>query len=147
MTLNGKWLMNDLRRIWKVVIMAYLKCNPQICLERLRRTIKNLSQNGQHPCRDLNWELPKYKSTELLLYKSAQCELVVYNNLPLSYFQASQRSKYNTIFKEPRSKCISTLSVLSALSGFVWVSKTCSYRHQEVLASDRPWRDEQYLDS
>jgi hypothetical protein len=43
---------NELERIWKEVVVGYLKALPGIYLEGVRYTTKNLSQDS--PSQDLN---------------------------------------------------------------------------------------------
>jgi hypothetical protein len=45
---------NELERMWKEAVVAYLRHCPGICLERLRKTTKTFSQDRRFPGRDLN---------------------------------------------------------------------------------------------
>jgi hypothetical protein len=59
--------MNDeLERIWKEAPVAYSRYYPSICLEKLRKTTKTLSQNSRSPVRDSNLALSKYMSRALM---------------------------------------------------------------------------------
>jgi hypothetical protein len=40
---------NELERIWKETLIALALYDPGICLEELRKTMKNLSQDNQRP--------------------------------------------------------------------------------------------------
>jgi hypothetical protein len=57
---------NDLKRLWKEAEVA------GICLQRLKKTTKNLSQDSRSPGRDLNPELLEYETGVLT---NRLCEL------------------------------------------------------------------------
>jgi hypothetical protein len=52
----------EMEWIWKEAIMASFEVLSRICLEGLRKTTKNLSQDSRSPGRDLNPGPPEYKA-------------------------------------------------------------------------------------
>jgi hypothetical protein len=70
-TPTNRRMIDELKRIWKEAIVAYSRYYPGICLEGLRKTIKNLSQYSQRPCsRDSNRVPPEYKTITATLTRS-----------------------------------------------------------------------------
>jgi len=56
-----EWLENDEQvRIWKEVVMAYWKHCPNICLDGMKKTLENLSQDSQRPTQYLNQHLSNF---------------------------------------------------------------------------------------
>jgi hypothetical protein len=45
----GLLVNNEMKTISKVVLRAYLRYYPRICLEGLRKTTKNLNNDSRHP--------------------------------------------------------------------------------------------------
>jgi len=45
------------KKIWKEVVVAYLKHCPSICLDGTKKTLENLSQDSQYPNQYLNQHL------------------------------------------------------------------------------------------
>jgi hypothetical protein len=73
---------DELERIWKEAAVAYLilRYYPGICLERLRQTIKNLSEDSLTPGRDLNPDPPEYEARVLTTWPQRSVKMaVVYN--------------------------------------------------------------------
>jgi hypothetical protein len=62
MTVSDEW-----ERIWKKVVMACFKVLSNICLEGLKKTVGNLSPDGQHPDWDLKPEPPEYGGGGVLI--------------------------------------------------------------------------------
>jgi len=55
--------MNDeLERLCSEVFMVYVRYYPSICLEGLRKTVSNLSQDSQSPGQESNLETQKYET-------------------------------------------------------------------------------------
>jgi hypothetical protein len=64
-----EWLVNDeLERIWKEVVVPNLRYYPNICLEGLRKTTQNLSQDSWSLSQDFNLVPPKYKAGVLTIW-------------------------------------------------------------------------------
>jgi hypothetical protein len=54
-------LIYELETAWKKAAVEYLSHHPDIYLEGLRTTMKNLSQDSRSPSLDFNPELVEYK--------------------------------------------------------------------------------------
>jgi hypothetical protein len=67
-------MMNDeLKGIWKETAVAKLQYYPGICLERLRWTIKHVTQDSQSLGRESNKAPIEYVSRALQAHQSARC--------------------------------------------------------------------------
>jgi hypothetical protein len=58
----------ELERICKEAIVIELRCNPKICLKRLRKHTRNLSRNSRCPTQDSNQTPPEYRSGFKVFY-------------------------------------------------------------------------------
>jgi hypothetical protein len=67
---------DELKRIWKEVIVASSRYHPCICLEELRKITNNLSRDSRCPNRDSKREPIEYKPRTLLLDQPVQLHKV-----------------------------------------------------------------------
>jgi hypothetical protein len=65
--MSDGWMIvnNELERVWKEVLMAWLDYCAVIFLEKLRKTTVNFSQDTWCPIWDLNEAPPEHKSEAL----------------------------------------------------------------------------------
>jgi hypothetical protein len=54
-----------------------LTCNPDVCLEGLRKATKHLPQNRYYPSQDLNPEFPVYRSERNVSYYVDVCTVLI----------------------------------------------------------------------
>lgn len=68
-TALNDWMImnNEVKSVWKKMLMEKLNHYPDICLEGLTKITKTLSQDSQCPKWDLNLEILEYKSEMLSL--------------------------------------------------------------------------------
>jgi hypothetical protein len=77
------YLMDDeLEKIWKEAIVAYMTYDPGIGLEKQRKTTKYLSQDIRRPRRDLN-RPPPPPNTNLQRYTIVVCDPYVVSSRDL----------------------------------------------------------------
>jgi hypothetical protein len=55
----------ELERMWMEVVRAYFKVLSSICLQGLKKTMKNLSQDSQSPGQELDLGVPEYEARML----------------------------------------------------------------------------------
>jgi hypothetical protein len=56
---NGR-MIDEVERITREAVVAYSRYYPRICLDGLRKTTENLSQNSRCPGRSVNARIPPF---------------------------------------------------------------------------------------
>jgi len=94
MAWNGRMAANDeLETTWKETVVTYLRYYPTFCLEELRKTTKNIDQDGRFPCRDSNFGHPEYTWGALTVwwsglhcFKSVDCDLCFHISIDINSY-------------------------------------------------------------
>jgi hypothetical protein len=126
-----EWYISDeLERIQKEVVMAWLRYSLNICLVGLRKIMKDLSQDTWYIVWDLNWAPLEYKSVTLTLplHQPALSWNIYYFEVRSMYVNLPWCTDCSCI-----SVCYISQCVLSQISDYMWFSLIIEFIWQLLL--------------